>query len=266
MSDQVNKNKGISNEEHSIPEYGKSAFHCPHCNTYANQKRQLICINKFLDVKREIEISIKESYLRRTLDKTTIHNITKAYHDVLYDRATIKNSCLSSCDHCRKFSIWIDKQVVYPQVLAGPLPVSEMPDSVKELYDEARAIYNQSPRGACALLRLSIQTLVKKLGEDENNLNKAIGNLVERGLPQRIQQALDSVRVIGNSAVHPGKINIQDSPKKATALFMLVNFICEKMITENKRVKAIFDTLPGTSKKAIQKRDSTVNEIKIKRV
>ena len=97
--------------------------------------------------------------------------------------------------------------------------------------------------------------LVKKLGEDENNLNKAIGNLVKKGLPEKIQKALDSVRVIGNNAVHPGKINIEDKPEIANVLFGLVNFITEKMIRDDQTVDKIFSSLPENAIKKTKQRD-----------
>ena len=75
--------------------------------------------------------------------------------------------------------------MIYPHSSTAPLPIDEMPENVKELFNEARAVLNQSPRGACALLRLAIQYIVKELGEDEKNLNKAIGSLVEKGLPKK---------------------------------------------------------------------------------
>jgi hypothetical protein len=63
------------------------------------------------------------------------------------------------------------------------------------------------------------------------------------------------VRVIGNNAVHPGQIDLNDDPATALSLFTLLNFIVEKMITDPKELKAIYDALPATSKEAIADRD-----------
>ena len=81
-----------------------------------------------------------------------------------------------------------------------------MPNSVKQLYNEAALISNKSPRAACALLRLAVDKLCLELGETDRDINKNIGALVKRGLSQDVQQALDIVRVVGNKAVHPGQI------------------------------------------------------------
>lgn len=62
-----------------------------------------------------------------------------------------------------------------------------------------------------------------QLGEDSGNLNAGIGNLVGEGLSPKVQKALDVVRVIGNSAVHPGQIDVTDDLDTVNQLFRLVN-------------------------------------------
>ena len=166
---------------------------------------------------------------------------------------------LSFCDNCNKYSIWVNRSLVYPDSSTAPLPIEEMPKSVKEIYNEARSIVNKSPRGACALLRLAVQTLIKELGEDESNLNKAIGKLVEKGLTKKVQEALDTVRVIGNNAVHPINTIVKDdtdNSKRATKLFNMLNFISEKMIADNKKISGFYnDSIPESKKEAINQRD-----------
>lgn len=76
-------------------------------------------------------------------------------------------------------------------------------------------------------------------------------------MPEKIQKVLDSVRVIGNNAVHPGQINLKDDRETAILLFELVNMIVEFTITQRKRVDAIFDKIPEGAKKQIKKRDGT---------
>ena len=137
----------------------------------------------------------------------------------------------------------------------APLPSVDTPQDVKEDYEEARSIFNQSPRGAAALLRLAIQKLVIALGESSDNLNDSIGNLVKKGLRTDIQKALDVVRVVGNNAVHPGELNVEDNPEMALSLFKLTNIIVEDMITKPKEVAELFDALPEGAKGAIAKRD-----------
>ena len=93
------------------------------------------------------------------------------------------------------------------------------------------------------------------LGEKGENINDDIASLVKRGLDVDIQRALDVVRVIGNSAVHPGTIDLKDDKATAVRLFELVNIIVERQIATPKRIAALFDGLPQSSKTAIKKRD-----------
>ena len=131
-----------------------------------------------------------------------------------------------------------------------------MSDDIRRDYDEASSILNLSPRGAAALIRLAIQKLCKKLGQPGNNLNADIGKLVSDGLDKRVQQALDAVRVIGNNAVHPGKIDLRDDRAVAESLFRLLNLIAEKMISESKHVEKVYASLPKDALEAIAKRDA----------
>jgi hypothetical protein len=132
-----------------------------------------------------------------------------------------------------------------------------MPDDVKADYDEARAIVSASPRGAAALLRLAIQKLVARLAPSAKDLNGGIGDLVRIGLPRKVQQALDVVRVVGNNAVHPGQLDLRDDREIAEALFGLVNLITEVMIVQPGSVDRLFAALPPSAREAIERRDAT---------
>jgi hypothetical protein len=43
---------------------------------------------------------------------------------------------------------------------------------------------------------------------------------VQKGLDVQIQQALDTVRVIGNEAVHPGEMDVRDDPSLVGTLYL----------------------------------------------
>jgi hypothetical protein len=145
--------------------------------------------------------------------------------------------------------------MIFPSSGSAPLPNPDLPEDITKDYEEARTILTSSPRGAAALLRLSIQKLCKHLGEKGENINEDIKNLVAKGLNPKIQKSLDIVRVIGNDAVHPGKIDLSDDVDTATKLFILVNLITEVMITQPKEVDNLFDSLPEDKKKGIEQRD-----------
>jgi len=154
-----------------------------------------------------------------------------------------------------KDALWIGSSKIFPPTSDAPPPSEDMPDYVAADFSEARDIANRSPRAACALLRLAVQKLVSHLGEKGENLNDDIGRLVKKGLPEKIQKALDAVRVIGNNAVHPGELYLKDDFETANTLFSLVNMIVEVMVTQPKEVDKIFEKIPIKQKEQIKQRD-----------
>jgi len=86
-------------------------------------------------------------------------------------------------------------------------------------------------------------------------IDEQIGQLVADGLPRRVQQALDSVRVIGNESVHPGKMDLNDTPEVGQVLFRLVNLIIQDCITAPKEAEEIYGLLPEGKLKGIENRD-----------
>ncbi len=168
----------------------------------------------------------------------------------------LNNLFLSQCYNCHRWTIWVHDRVVYPQNTLGAMPNPDLPDEVRGVVEEARHILEPSPKGAAALLRLSIQMLCKELGLAGKDLNNDIGTLVKQGLNPIVQKSLDVVRVIGNEAVHPGVITLDDDKDTAIQLFDLVNIICEQMITQPQQVQALYEKLPKNKRKAIENRDS----------
>lgn len=171
---------------------------------------------------------------------------------------------LSSCSHCRKSTYWLSDLsqtdvgiLIHPSAKFAPMAHPEMPPEIQVDYNEARDIAEGSPRGAAALLRLCVQKICKHLGEPGKNINEDIGALVKKGLPTEIQQALDFVRVIGNNAVHPGKLSTEDVAEVVEPMFEIVNHIIEDRIARPKKLASLFSSLPKPVLDEIAKRDST---------
>ncbi|WP_204524174.1 DUF4145 domain-containing protein [Corticimicrobacter populi] len=164
------------------------------------------------------------------------------------------------CYSCRGITLWqgfnVSGKMLSPQTTSAPMPHANLPDACSRDYSEARSIAQASPRGAAALLRLCIQKLCVELGQPGKNINSDIAALVKEGLPTRVQQALDIVRVVGNEAVHPGVMTEEDHADQVHTLFELVNIIVEQMISQPQRLENMFASLPEGSREAIAKRDS----------
>lgn len=211
--------------------FGKPSFHCPHCGVLSEQ--------------------------------TWSNNIQCLYQGELpngnrgHTQYHLHGTSTTLCSHCRQFTLWLNDKMVYPSTGNVEIANPDLPDDIKKDYNEAKDIVNISPRGAAALLRLAVQKLCIHLGEDGNNINEDIKNLVKKGLPQTMQQALDSVRVVGNNAVHPGSIDFEDNIEIAYALFGFVNIICETLISQPNKVKEYYERhIPENLRNVIDKRDS----------
>lgn len=165
------------------------------------------------------------------------------------------NFQVSVCHHCNASTIWHADKILFPDRGLTELPNPDLPKEIAADYDEAASILSKSPRGAAALLRLAIQKLCKELGQPGKDINEDIKRLVASGLPDKVQQALDAVRVIGNEAVHPGELDLRDDQETASKLFKLVNFIAAKMISEPNEIDSIYNALPQKKLSAIQSRD-----------
>jgi hypothetical protein len=148
------------------------------------------------------------------------------------------------------------EKMIVPSEAPVPPHHPDLPKDCLTDYDEARAIFAKSPRAAAALLRLCLQKLMPNLGEKGKNLNEDIGALVKKGLPVLVQKALDYCRVVGNNAVHPGEIDIQDTPEIAQELFKMINFIVEERIRRPREIEQLYQSLPEGAKEQITKRDS----------
>jgi len=84
---------------------------------------------------------------------------------VLKGYMEVDNGYIARCHHCQKFSVWYEKEMIYPDIIVVSSPNPDLDQDTQEDYIEAASIVNKSPRGAAALLRLAIQKLCKQLGE-----------------------------------------------------------------------------------------------------
>jgi hypothetical protein len=200
------------------PTFKETKFHCIHCQVFSRQNWWDVYINVNGDWKNT--------------------NFDACY-----------------CSHCQNWTFWYNGKMVVPsEAPVEPHHPDLPPDCVID-YDEARDVFSRSPRASAALLRLCVQELMPHLGETGKNINNDIASLVNKGLPVLVQKALDYCRVVGNNAVHPGEIDINDTPEIAQNLFQMINFIVEDRLSRPKEIDALYLQLPEEARKAIEERD-----------
>lgn len=209
------------------PSFQANAFVCPHCRHFAKQR---------WGQSTATSLSIG----------TTIYGGFNVAEDNLF---------VSKCDACTKIMLWKDGVSVWPSTSLAPEAHTDFPESLRADYEEARQIYNDSPRASAALLRLTLQKLCSHLGAPGDNINSDIHFLYEEfGLGRRVRDSMDILRVVGNNAVHPGEIDLQDNRDISLGLFRMINFVIDKAISEPNHIDSMYAQLPEGARDAIERR------------
>ena len=262
----------MAEDTSTVPSINKTAFSCPHCNAYTTQHWSKLYTRPCSDEHKtpfipdpewkncimgdhDLDEKIKEGLLEWANNMIGGKPFFEELKDACYSRQLLYNLNISQCFNCNEMTIWVHDQLIWPNSKINIQPNQDLPQHIKSIFEEAREIVTSSPKGAAALLRLSIQYLCKELGESGKNIDEDIARLVAKGLNPLIQQALDVVRVVGNEAVHPGEIDLDDNRDTALQLFDLVNLIANQMISQPKQVKALYEKLPEGKLKGIEQRN-----------
>ena len=254
---------------------GAASFNCPHCGALASQK-WFSCLARHTDEPLVVgdeqlanavanwaakQSSIDPTEKQQAARILVMAQRLRAGQPVFDTEASrpaggpLHNVFMSECFSCKKLCLWLRAQVLWPPYLDTEPPNHDLPEDIAADYREAALIVRNSPRGACALLRLCVQKLCIHLGEPGKNINDDIGRLVKKGLSPKIQRALDVVRVNGNNAVHPANLDLRDDVASALTMFGLVNLIADAMISQPRHVEDMFNRLPAGAKDAVALRD-----------
>ncbi|SJK83775.1 DUF4145 domain-containing protein [Halomonas elongata] len=242
-----------------LPEYESKKFQCPNCDTVATQEWFTAgnASDVAMDVLNHLYLNYRASIDDFSQDKI-VRFLKRVENDfrINFHQFVPDDLAVATCSACDGFTLWVDKDVVYPKKTMLPPPNPDLNEEIKALYLEASSILVDSPRGSAALLRLALQKLLEQVGKSGKNINSDIKVLVSEGLSPKLQQALDLLRVVGNNAVHPGQIDLDDNADVAKKLFGILNFIAEELITKPKELEQLYgDLIPPETQGHINQRD-----------
>ncbi|MBU2522668.1 MAG: DUF4145 domain-containing protein [Nanoarchaeota archaeon] len=94
--------------------------------------------------------------------------------------------------------------MVHPIGSTRPPCPKEVPTDISKDYNEACVIEHLSPKAAAALARRCLQNMLHGQGIIEDNLSKEIESAM-KSLPSHLNEAIDSIRNVGNFGAHPIK-------------------------------------------------------------
>lgn len=224
------------------PEFLSEVFQCPHCRS----KTKHMWLTAYgHDNTPSFLQEAREFYKERIKARNRQSRDLESQQDRIVPKGEWHVD-ISVCSICFSYLIWEDSRVVYPICHTIEEPCADMPEEVKKLYNEAREIVNLSPKSACALLRLAVEKLlvVGLNCPPKNSVNNNIKLLQEEGkLSEPIEHALNAVRLVGNAAVHAGKIDLDDKPEYAYKLFGLLNYIVDDLISRPARAEAFLKAI-----------------------
>ena len=222
------------NASYEHPTFRATRFTCPHCGALASMEWHLL------------------PPLNKDIIGSGLQNFWEA----------------AVCAACGDQSLWNTQskkpaakahgaglEMCYPTVPVGPPPSEDMPAEIVQDYREARLVAAASPRAAAALLRLCVQKLCKHFGQPGENINSDIKALVAAGLSLQMQHALDTVRIVGNNAVHPGLLSDGEMESTVPVLFKVVAFIVDDFITKPRMLQKAYLATPQSARDAVDKRD-----------
>jgi hypothetical protein len=247
------------------PAIDQLAFNCPHCHALARQfwfsvhadplkadEKPVVATADtvkgltFEDIEEQ-ERDCKLKWAERMAGGRPFLEVHRQFRN-----RDVQNVSISYCIKCNEMCLWVCDQLVWPRRAGDPEPKLQALSDVQRDDDEVSQTLDASPRGAAALLRLTIEKVCKELGERGESPTDDIASFVQEDVDARVQKVLEAMRIIESNAVPAGQIGAKDNRATAEALSGLVNLICEKMIMEPRHLQAVYTRLRDGAENAME--------------
>ncbi len=150
----------------------------------------------------------------------------------------------------------IEGNNIYLKISTAPAVGEEFSANIQEIIEEARLVFDASPRAALALLRVALEHICTDKGFKNGYLKGRLENLIkDKQLSQEIIDDLTLIKALGDDSVHAIPIIEGDTKELATLAFNLVANIGDTLYTQPNRRKSLLAQLKDG------KRLKTVNDI-----
>ncbi len=121
-----------------------------------------------------------------------------------------------------------------------------MSEEEKQLFNEAKDIFDISPKAAGALLRSVIERILRDKFQEKYS-KSFLGEIlskpeVKNALSNEIIQLCETCRLIGNDATHSSLIIYEDESRaQVELLFELINAIAEELLSKPRKRQEMLD-------------------------
>ena len=267
----------MNKKEYSIPKYNKSEFtydHCHkltfhHCYIWSLLAYGLIDPFHFIkDGEYNFNVNWFNNVIVESSSPVTLNpnqSLDPSSHPLSKKIIKDKGLCriqfvtriCSECAHNTYF------EVINPRVIKGEeykpqatqiyprtstiewFPNEDMSEEEKQLFNEAKDIFDISPKAADALLRSVIERILRdKYPEYSRScLGTILGkDEVKNELDSELIGLCNTCKLIGNDATHSSLIIYEDESKdQVELLFKLINAIAYKLLSQPREYKELLD-------------------------
>lgn len=279
----------MSKIDYKSPNYNNLEYTCPNCNKLVLHEvlSSNICAYKNITRYYGYETSKNVEYLLN-IDGTLFNNenniiqnfINKSYDSLINAKignilfvTRICSNCGSRCywevitkipDDYNCYLYYDDSQWHKEVNLIHPIESSiditansDMDNDEISLFNEAKSIFNKSPKAAGALLRSVLESILRKAFSDKHSdslLGKILNDKVVREeLGEEIIKICTAIKLVGNEASHAALLIYKDEHKEEVELlFELINLVAKEIISKPKEKKKLLNE----SNKIIQNKNN----------
>lgn len=279
-------------EEYKKPEYNILEYTCPHCNKLVLHESISCEISTYakVDSSKDIFLHNKDIYNYQdkyiwdgkdpllNLKKPLIKNhIEKSFDSLFNSRIVGILFDIRICSNCGGRTYWevikkipvdsnpedmnaysnFDEEIIqiYPQNSSIDFePDVNMSNEETSLFNEAKDIFDRSPKSSAALLRCVLESVLRR--KFEKHSKSMLGVIlsdddVKEELGENILSICEACKIIGNQSAHSSLLIYKDENiNDVKILFELVNLVVGKLISTPLNESKLLDNALNIIKKS----------------